>query len=289
MRKNRDIAVSYVFGSEKGYVNRPDTDAGGPTNMGITQKTLSAWRGYKVTVEEVKQLTRKEAYDIYASEYWTPIRGDYLPSGLDYAMFDSCVTSGPNRTTRMLQTVLVNAGLRNADGSAIAIDGIMGAQTLDAVSRYPGGIVELIRAFCAERMRYLRSLKGKRGFESNGRGWTIRVTGIDPKGQWKSVPGVIGTAIKMARDVAQAPIPLPDLPPAVQDSAGAKTDDSSRITVTEVLKKPEGIGGLIVSVTGLVSAVQGNTILSYALGGAIVGGVIMAGVYFYRRLKSANV
>jgi len=288
MKRNRDTSINLVFGHEKGFVNRPETDAGGATNMGITRKTLAAWRGHPVTVNDVKMLTRDEAYEIYAKEYWTPIRGDDLPDGLDYAMFDSCVTSGGNRTNRMLQTTLVAAGCKNADGSPLVIDGNIGQQTLYAVKHYPGGVVPLIRAFCEVRMRFMRGLKGPKGFSSNGRGWTIRVTGVDPKGQWKTVPGVVGTAIRMATSHTVAPDLSEDIPPSARDSAGAKTDDTSSISIPEILKKPEGIGGLLVSLTGLITAVQGNTVLSYALGIAIVGGVGVTGFYFYRRLKYAH-
>ena len=49
------------------------------------------------------------------------------------------------------------------------------AATVRAVAAYPGGVSQLIRDYCDERMRYLRSLKSsKTGFPVNGRGWTIR-------------------------------------------------------------------------------------------------------------------
>ena len=48
---------SYVLASEGGYVNHP-RDPGKATNMGITIATLSAWRGTKVTNEDVRNLTQ---------------------------------------------------------------------------------------------------------------------------------------------------------------------------------------------------------------------------------------
>lgn len=40
------------------------------------------------------------------------------------------------------------------------------------------GVGTLIRAYCDERMRFLRSLtNAKTGFPVNGRGWTMRLTG----------------------------------------------------------------------------------------------------------------
>src|SRR5690606_1493755 len=98
-----------------------------------------------------------------------------------------------------------------------AQDGIVGGQTLAAVKAYAGGVKALIKAYCNERMRFLRSLGGKQGFSANGRGWTIRVTGIDPKGQWKAQPGVLGNALKLAEGaepVEPTPVPAPKANPA---------------------------------------------------------------------------
>src|SRR5690606_5273554 len=68
----------WILASEGGYVDHPD-DPGGATNMGITIGRLSAWRGRKVTKQEVKNLTRGEALEIYKACYWDVVRGDDLP------------------------------------------------------------------------------------------------------------------------------------------------------------------------------------------------------------------
>lgn len=71
-------------------------------------------------------------------------------------------------------------------------DGIVGGQTLAAVDAYPGGLSELIKAYAEERMRYLR---GVQTWNKHVRGWTIRVTGKDPKGQHQPALGVVGNAL----------------------------------------------------------------------------------------------
>ena len=63
---------------EGGFDNDPD-DPGGPTNMGITQSDLARWRQKPVTVDDVRNLTRDEACQIYREFYWKPINGDKLP------------------------------------------------------------------------------------------------------------------------------------------------------------------------------------------------------------------
>ena len=187
MRRTLPTALKLMFGDEGGYSNRA-TDSGGPTKYGITHRTLAAHRGVRsVTADQVKALTLKEAEEIYVKSYWRQSGGDVLPVGLDYAAFDFGVNSGPGTAVRKLQKIL-----------GVAQDGVIGKNTLYAVSNYPGGTAKLIRDYCEERMRYLRSLTNPRtGFPVNGRGWTIRVTGIDPKGQWATKPGVVGDAIAL--------------------------------------------------------------------------------------------
>jgi lysozyme family protein len=280
VKQNRDIIIDLVFGHEKGFVNRPKTDRGGPTNMGITQRTLSAWRGKPVTIQDVKELTRAEAFEIYAKEYWIPIRGDDLPSGLDYAVFDSCVTSGPDRSVRILQGVLIKAG---AD---IGIDGNIGAQTLDAIKKYPNGIVALIRDYCEARVAWMKTLSGPKGFKSNGRGWTIRVTGVDPKGEWKTQPGVVGTAVKMA--AGQQAVPIPVVYDEVKEQATTKTSVESTSLPT-IAAKPEAVATIVSVLTAIFAAVQGNAILSYALACVIVVAAAVAGYYFVKRIRATGV
>ena len=56
-----------VEGAE--YTNDPD-DSGGPTKFGITQATLSEYRGASVTAEDVQELSEKEARVIYLQRYF---------------------------------------------------------------------------------------------------------------------------------------------------------------------------------------------------------------------------
>ena len=210
MRDTLPAALKLMFGHEGGYSNRAG-DAGGPTKFGITHKTLAAHRGVKsVTAAQVKAMTLDEAEAIYRKSYWTQSGGDVLPVGLDYAAFDFGVNSGPSRAVKVLQGVV-----------GVAADGKIGPATLAAVGRYPDGVVKLIRDYCGARMTYLRGLTNpKNGFPVNGRGWTIRVTGVDPKGEYASQPGVVGHAVQMAMEAKPArptpkPVPVLDtLPPA---------------------------------------------------------------------------
>ncbi|MBP1842024.1 lysozyme family protein [Rhizobium petrolearium] len=276
-RETLPVALDLMFGREGGYVN-VKSDRGGPTKYGITHTTLAAHRGVSsVTADQVKRMTLQEAEAIYRRSYWSQSGGDILPAGLDYASFDFGVNSGPTMGVKKLQKVL---GVRE--------DGHVGEKTAAAVAAYPGGLEKLIRDYCDERMRYLRSLtNAKTGFPVNGRGWTIRVTGKDPKGQWKDQPGVVGNAIRLA-NAAHATVPTPGaLPINAPPEADAKADVRDT-GVIEIIKKPEallpGIGTLLTGVSSITE--DGPIAWMIAICGVAVVGV---GIwYFVRRVREAG-
>ncbi len=268
-RQNLGPSLKLLFGDEGGYSNSK-TDSGGPTKYGITHKTLAAYRGVKsVTAQQVKDMTIEEAEEIYRRSYWLQSGGDLLLSGLDYAAFDFGVNSGPARAVKTLQAVV-----------GVAQDGIVGMQTVAAVKAYRGGVEKLIRDYCDRRMAFLRSLGGKTGFSANGRGWTIRVTGIDPKGQWKSTPGVVGNALAMARKADVTPT-------KVSEPAGSPKANPKDVSVVETLKKPEAwgpLGGLITGITGIAS---GTGPIQWAFAFLLIVGVLYGVYTLIQRQKEA--
>lgn len=151
----------WILASEGGYVDHPP-DPGGATNMGITHRTLEAWRGKPVTKQDVRDLTRDEALRIYKAQYWDTVKGDQLPAGLDYAVFDYGVNSGPARAVKDLQRIL-----------GVGVDGIVGAQTLAAANARSA--TELINALCDRRLAFVRGLST---FATFGRGWESRIASV---------------------------------------------------------------------------------------------------------------
>src|SRR5215208_1126468 len=93
---NFEACLQFTLQFEGGFVNDPD-DPGGATNLGVTTDTLSDVLGRKATIDDVKKLTPRTVEPIYLQRYWTPVRGDELPFGLDLAVFDFGVHSGPAR------------------------------------------------------------------------------------------------------------------------------------------------------------------------------------------------
>lgn len=258
-------ALELMFGHEGGYSN-VKTDSGGPTKYGITHKTLAAHRGVaSVTADQVKALTLKEAEDIYRSGYWTQSGGDLLPVGLDYAAFDFGVNSGPARAVKVLQSLV-----------GVVPDGNAGPQTLKAVESYPGGAAKLIRDYCDARMAYLRAIKNpKTGFPVNGRGWTIRVTGIDPKGLYAPAPGVVGNALAMlAHQPAVIPIPAP-----------VGGDAKAEPPAPNPWFKPEVLGPIGAVLPGVAALVSGPGPLQWAFAFGVVVAVAIGAFYAFKRIS----
>lgn len=290
MRDNLDESLVLIFGHEGGYVNAA-TDAGGPTKYGITHKTLASYRGVSaVSAAQVQALTLSEAEAIYRKNYWPQSGGDLLPVGLDYGAFDFGINSGPPRAVKVLQKVLGFTGEQ--------VDGWIGVETMKRVDQYPGGTAQLIRDYCDARMDYLRSLKNaKTGFPVNGRGWTIRVTGIDPLGKWAPQPGVIGNALKMAATAqrpAQAtpqpapPSPAPTAPPmpaevASQATAKATPPPPNPWAKPEVYAPLMGGG----TITAILTFLQTDPIKA-ALGIGILALVGIGAVFAFKRIKGAS-
>jgi len=161
-RESFEPSLTCVLRHEGGYSDHP-SDPGGATMMGITLATLAEWRGQAVTKADVRALGREEAAAIYRARYWNSVRGDDLPAGLDLAVFDFAVNSGPLRAIRTLQHVL-----------GTTVDGRIGAQTLAAA--HTKSLSEILAALCAARLGFLEHLQT---FPVFGRGWTRRVRNVE--------------------------------------------------------------------------------------------------------------
>jgi lysozyme family protein len=171
MRSNFERSLSHVLLQEGGYADHP-ADPGGATNMGITRKTLARWRGvspwWALPKAEVRRLTQAEAARIYRADYWERSRAGEMSPGLDLALFDFAVNSGPSRAVKTLQGLL-----------KVPADGFVGPVTLGALREHVAltGVAGLIDALCDRRLDFLTRLSTYAVF---GRGWRKRVAAIRP-------------------------------------------------------------------------------------------------------------
>lgn len=180
MEKNFERSLLNVLVHEGGFVNHP-SDPGGATNKGITIATFRKWVKRNGTVEDLKALTKEQAAKVYRAQYWNAVRADELPSGIDYAVFDIAVNSGPSRAIKILQEAV-----------GATIDGKIGPQTIEAAQK--ADPIHTINVITAIRMDFLRSLKTWATF---GKGWSKRVSDVRED------------ALQLTPNVKPAPIPAP--------------------------------------------------------------------------------
>ena len=193
MNRNFERALKLVLKHEGGFVDHP-SDPGGATNKGVTIGTFRRYVTKGGTVAQLKNITDAQVAFVYRKHYWDAVKGDELPSGVDYAVFDYGVNSGPGRAIKYLQSVV-----------GVEQDGILGPATMRAVKAKPAS--DVIEALCDARMRFLRGLDTWPVFR---RGWTSRVTGVEDE------------ALKMAKQPganappspSPAPKPIPVPPPS---------------------------------------------------------------------------
>lgn len=248
-----DTYLPHVFAEEGGFVDHPK-DPGGATNMGITIGTLSGYLGRKATVADVKNLSRVTAAKIYRVNYWDKIHGEELPAGVDYAVLDFAVNSGPARAAKFLQKIVgVNA------------DGIIGVQTIRAVNAMDP--IKIINALCDNRLAWLKGLKAWPNF---GKGWGARVARV----RKKAIEYAKGATLVVASTLS-----TPQPQKATQDQT----------SVTAMLKTPEGIaaGTAAAGATGsLLSSVAGDPFLSGAFSFVIVLAALALFIFFLKRIRS---
>lgn len=161
---NQQAALARVLAHEGGNADDPH-DPGGRTSRGVTQRVYDAWRrGRDQRARDVFLASMAEVRAIYLEQYWHRVRADELPAGLDYAVFDAAVNSGPVQAVKWLQRDL-----------GVKVDGVVGQVTL-AAARARQDVAGVISAVCARRMAFLKQLRTWRRF---GAGWTRRVADVE--------------------------------------------------------------------------------------------------------------
>lgn len=158
MKENFDAALKAVLHHEGGFVNHKD-DPGGMTNLGCTKKVWEEWVGHPVTELDMRNLTPYDVAPLYKAKYWDRVKGDDLPAGVDYVVFDAAINSGPGRAAKWLQECV-----------GVTADGAIGPGTLKAVAAQDPAV--LVKHYNEKRRAFLQSLPTWGTF---GKGWGRRV------------------------------------------------------------------------------------------------------------------
>jgi lysozyme family protein len=164
MKENWEDAFAAVLKHEGGYVNHP-RDPGGMTNLGVTKRTWEAYVGHEVDEAAMRALTPEVVKPFYKKLYWDKIKGDDLPSGVDYAAYDLAVNSGTGRAAKYLQEI-----------AGVPADGVIGPKSIAAIQACPAN--EMVDALCDMRLDFLKRLPT---WDTFGKGWGKRVADVEGK------------------------------------------------------------------------------------------------------------
>lgn len=162
MRGSFMQCLEWLMHHEGGYVDHP-RDPGGATKYGVTIHTMKELGldidgDGDVDRDDVKLLTYQDVAPIVKLRYWDAVKGDDLPTGVDWAVADWAYNSGPSIPAKALQRI-VNA----------KPDGMIGPKTVEAVkAKNPSDVIE---ALYDKREAFYKSLST---YETFGRGWSRR-------------------------------------------------------------------------------------------------------------------
>lgn len=161
------FAIDYVLQNEGGFVDDPFDD-GGPTNMGVTQHTLSVFRGAPASVGDVKALSLLQAESIYLWMYFKPMGLESVHSeAMQACLLDAGVLYGPVTSVRMAQLTCCVLG------KEVEVDGHLGPETAKAINEFTEE--SFISGFYAQVLRRIEEvIIHNKTNERYRLGWTNR-------------------------------------------------------------------------------------------------------------------
>jgi lysozyme family protein len=165
MKDNFDASFARIIKSEGGYVNDP-SDRGGETNLGVTIGAWGAYLNRAIQPGEMKLLTQDTVKPFYRSMYWDKVKGDDLPVGVDYAVFDFAVNAGPGRAAKFLQQSV-----------GATPDGAIGPGTMALVAKATP--TDILQKFAQQKEAFYNSLAEKNPAQQKFlKGWLNRVASV---------------------------------------------------------------------------------------------------------------
>ena len=145
-----DRAFGRLFDHEGGYVNDPN-DPGGETKYGVSKRSYPN--------EDIPNLTKERAKEIFREDFWDRINADKLHDGVAWQLADFAYHSGPETAVRYFQRAL-----------GVADDGEWGPRSQDAANSISE--TDQIMGIVAERLDFMTRLKN---WPHASRGWVRRM------------------------------------------------------------------------------------------------------------------
>ena len=167
---NFEACALITLGYEGGYSNDrrdPGNWTGGKVGIGVLKGTNMGIAANTYPNLDIKNLKKADVLPLYKGRYWDGVRGDDLPFGVDLAVYDYGVNSGPSRGVKALQKAV-----------GATVDGKMGNDTIVKAARAASDGKRVIQAICAGRMSFLRGLSTWATFKG---GWSKRVANVEAR------------------------------------------------------------------------------------------------------------
>lgn len=183
-----EAAYAATMRIEGGYANNP-ADKGGETYKGISRKNFPQWQGWKIVDlakrtapnsidkvlaadKDLQLLVRK----FYKANFWDVNRLDEVTSQvIAEELFDTGVNMGTGRAARFLQESLNLLNRNQKNYKDIAVDGIVGPQTLALTNNHPDKVALYKMLNLMQGERYLDIMRNAPDQEGFAYGWLDRV------------------------------------------------------------------------------------------------------------------
>lgn len=166
MITNWKLSFDRVIKSEGGFVlsNIPG-DAGGQTYAGIARVPNPDWEGWAL-IDKGIMPSDEMVMKFYKVKIWDKVKGDELPTGVDYLVFDFAVNAGVKQAIKLLQR---SVGTPD--------DGLIGPATLKAVSAK--SVDEIVNEYSKQKETFYRSIVERRPANAKFlKGWLNRVAHV---------------------------------------------------------------------------------------------------------------
>ena len=150
----KDI-IYEIIETEGGLVDNPH-DLGGITKYGVTIKSLSTYWGRQATREDIINLDKRTAFNVFEKLYYrNPKIDKFKDDFIQYIVLDMAVNHGSSNAVRMLQETINNTKLFNP----IKVDGLIGPQTIKRTNNcYCLMARYFTNMLCDRRERFYRNI-----------------------------------------------------------------------------------------------------------------------------------
>jgi len=167
--------IEHILNIEGGFTNDP-VDRGGATKYGITLNFYKNNVDSNATVDDIRNLTKSEAKEIYYEHFWknaskttSDVTYDDLPEPVASVTFNFGINMGSDRGHTLLQKAI------NASGGNVSVDGWLGPETVRASTHLDTS--EIVKRYGVEvSMFYYQIVKNDSSQEKFLEGWFYRVS-----------------------------------------------------------------------------------------------------------------